>query len=401
MLGTVLGDLVGSAFEFSPVQTKDFEFLGRNSHFTVGTVMTLASALGYIKGYANPKKTRIEVTASMKQLGNQYNTVPYERNFAAWLKSNNPKPYMDSGVDAALRIAPCAWLYNSLKYVEYYAEISAKITHANPESVKAAKAVASTIFLARQGVEKDYIQRYITDVYYYDLSRTSEELRKTNVNSKEAKDIFPVAFAAFYEGESFEDSVRIAVSMGSSNSNEIAALAGCMAEAAHPIPDELVKKISDYLTDDLNELCDDYRQYLLDLREKREVKFKNLMDCKPFFDKRAKTEWYAPKPVDNVSPFPYPKYGEEVNTLEQFVQDMDFGDFKYEDTLLRYGFDNAELKEYMEKAKTANTYLLKAMLTHIVRQERFVDGNIADAVRYGVISEILDELFKKANNRMF
>ncbi|MCR5625527.1 MAG: ADP-ribosylglycohydrolase family protein [Lachnospiraceae bacterium] len=400
MFGAILGDVIGSAYEKNNVSTTDFPLFTPQSTYTCDTVMSLAVAKGLIEGYGNPRKTRAAVIEALKEYGKKYPGVEYERNFAAWLTAANPRPYINSGCDAAVRASSCAWVYNSLKYVEHYAEITAKITHSNPEAIKAAKALCSAIFLARQAVSKEYIIDYITDVYYYDLTKTVDELRKNNKFSKEAADTAPLAFAAFLEGNSYEEVIRLAVSMGG-DSDAISCMAGSIAEAYYPIPDEIKEQGLAKLDDNLKNTLKSYNDTIETLRTKRMEKFKRLLELKPFFDKRAKTEWYAPKPVDNITPFPYPKYGDEVMLLEEIIQDMDFGDFNYEDTLQRYEYENAELKDYGMGANAASPYLLKAMLTDIVRKERFVDGNIADAVRYGVISTILSNLQKKLKRNMF
>lgn len=400
MLGAILGDIIGTPYEKNNTSSKKFTLFLTPSRFSGGTVMSLAVAEGLIKGYGSTRKTRISIAKSMKELYKAYPRFKYGENMSNWLESETPKPFNFSGNEAAIRSSACAWVYNSLKYVEFYAEITAKMTHNNSEAVKATKALCASIFLARQGVDKEYIKSYIEDVYYYDLSKSSEILRATNPKTKEAKYTFPLAFVSFYEGNSYEEVIRIAVSLGGDSAG-IATMAGSIAEAYYTIPEEISKNVDTILDDRLKTILKDYRDNLDKIRQKRKQKFDKLMESKAFFDKKSKTEWFAPKPIDNQKPFPYPRYGEEVNFMESLCQDMDFGDFSYEDTLYRYGLENAELDVYLKKAKDAPPYMLKAMLTDIVRQERFVDGNIADAIRFGVISEILESLEKSITYRMF
>ena len=44
MIGSIIGDIVGSIYEFSNIRTKDFEFFGRYVEYTDDSILTLATA---------------------------------------------------------------------------------------------------------------------------------------------------------------------------------------------------------------------------------------------------------------------------------------------------------------------------------------------------------------------
>ena len=79
MLGAILGDMVGSPFEFdhNNYKHKDFPLLSERSHFTDDTVMTLAVARGLIAGQGDAQKTFAEVRYEMRRLGNVYPDAGY------------------------------------------------------------------------------------------------------------------------------------------------------------------------------------------------------------------------------------------------------------------------------------------------------------------------------------
>ena len=68
MLGAILGDIVGSPYEFdhNNYKHKDFSLLSKKSHFTDDTVMTVAVARGLIAGKGIPERTFEETKSEMR-----------------------------------------------------------------------------------------------------------------------------------------------------------------------------------------------------------------------------------------------------------------------------------------------------------------------------------------------
>lgn len=261
MLGAIIGDIVGSPYEFDDynIKTTDFPLFSEDSEITDDTIMTLAIAQGLMNGDRNPLKTYDEIIKSMQELGKQYPYMGYGCRFDVWLKSREPKPYNSFGNGSAMRVSPVAWFFDSLEDVEKFAKISALPTHNHPEGIKGAKAVASAIFLARSGKSKNRIKNYISTKYKYDLSKTCDEIRPTYYHVESCQETVPQAIIAFLEGNSFEEVIRLAVSLGG-DSDTLTAIAGSIAEAYYPIPNNIKKKALDYLEPDLLEIYSQFKE---------------------------------------------------------------------------------------------------------------------------------------------
>ena len=87
MLGAILGDIVGSPYEFdrNNYKHKDFPLLSEKSHFTDDTVMTIAVARGLIAGQGAPEKTFAEVQNEMRTWAREYPWAGYGSMFRNWI----------------------------------------------------------------------------------------------------------------------------------------------------------------------------------------------------------------------------------------------------------------------------------------------------------------------------
>jgi hypothetical protein len=184
---------------------------------------------------------------AMKKLGNEYPDAGYGGSFLKWLLSEDSQPYNSWGNGSAMRVSPVGWLLHSLEATEDVAEISAAVTHNHPEGIKGAQAVASAIYLARNGKTKDEIKSYIENRYGYNLNRTLDEIRPFYSFDVSCQGSVPEAIIAYLESENFEDAIRNAISIGG-DSDTIAAITGSIAEAAYGIPDDIKNKALEYLT---------------------------------------------------------------------------------------------------------------------------------------------------------
>ena len=263
MLGAIIGDIAGSPYEFDDynIKTTDFPLFSKESKITDDTVMTLAVAQGLMNGKKDPQKTYDEITKCMQKLGNEYPYMSYGYNFQSWLCSDNPKPYNSYGNGSAMRVSSVAWFFDNLEDVEKFAEISALPTHNHPEGIKGAQAVASAIFLARSGKTKNKIKDYIIKKYGYDLSKTCDEIRSTYHHVESCQETVPQAIAAFLEGNDFEEVIRLAVSLGG-DSDTLTAIAGSIAEAYYPIPEDIKKIALKFLDDDLIKIYNQFQELI-------------------------------------------------------------------------------------------------------------------------------------------
>ena len=263
MLGAIIGDIVGSPYEFDDynIKTTDFPLFSNESEITDDTIMTLAVAQGLMNGKKDAQKTYNEITKCMQKLGNEYPYMSYGYNFQSWLCSDNPKPYNSYGNGSAMRVSSVAWFFDNLEDVEKFAEISALPTHNHPEGIKGAQAVASAIFLARIGKTKSEIKNYIVKKYNYDLSKTCDEIRPTYHHVESCQETVPQAIAAFLEGNDFEEVIRLAVSLGG-DSDTLTAIAGSIAEAYYPIPEDIKKIALKFLDDDLIKIYNQFQELI-------------------------------------------------------------------------------------------------------------------------------------------
>jgi ADP-ribosylglycohydrolase len=251
MLGAIIGDIVGSVYEWDNIKTKDFPFFGEQCFFTDDTVMTVAVADALLKGGASDN-----FIDSMKNIGNLY-LCSYGMSFRNWLISDTREPYNSWGNGSAMRVSPCAWFAESLDEAEALAERSAAVTHNHPEGIKGARVTAAAIYLARTDKTKSDIKSYIEGKYGYNLSRTLDEIRPAYRFDESCQGTVPEAIVAFLESTGFEDAVRNAISLGG-DSDTLAAITGGIAEAAYGVPDGIAEKAFGYLDDRLTSLIDSW-----------------------------------------------------------------------------------------------------------------------------------------------
>ena len=198
MYGAILGDIIGSPYEFDRGnKTKDFPLFSRDSCFTDDTAMTVAVAEALLESAGQADDIIMAaLVRSMRKWGKKYPYAGYGRKFRQWLQSANPAPYGSYGNGSAMRVSSAGWLYPSIEEMRRIASMTAYVTHNHPEGVKGAEATASAIFLARTGHSKDEIKEYIVREFGYDLSRTCDEIRPTYRHVESCQKSVPEAITA-------------------------------------------------------------------------------------------------------------------------------------------------------------------------------------------------------------
>jgi ADP-ribosylglycohydrolase len=239
MYGAILGDIIGSPYEFDQGnKSKDFPLFSKHSEFTDDTVMTIAVAEAFLSSDGNETQIPMLLIQSMRKWGQRYPFAGYGLRFGQWLDMDEPVPYNSFGNGSAMRVSSVAWLYDDLETVRKMARMSAEVTHNHPEGIKGAEATASAIFLARTGSMKAEIKSYIEENFHYDLSRTCDEIRPGYHHVESCQETVPEAITAFLEGESFEDVIRTAISLGG-DCDTLTAIAGSVAEGFYGVPESL------------------------------------------------------------------------------------------------------------------------------------------------------------------
>lgn len=283
MLGAIVGDIVGSVYEWHNIKTKEFPLFRDDCFFTDDTVMTCAVAEAVMNG-----GTKDDFIDAMKKYGRMYPNADYGGHFGAWLLSDDRKPYNSFGNGSAMRISPCAWVMNCgfcartglwPTQGRAMAKLSAEVTHNHPEGVKGAMATADAIFMCRfyfGGYCKDYstpidddpdeckrrIKSHIERTYGYDLSsKTLDEIRPAYSFNETCQETVPQAILAFLESTDFEDAIRNAISLGG-DSDTLAAITGSIAEAAYGIPDSIKEKAYSYLDEPLRDVLRRWKKFM-------------------------------------------------------------------------------------------------------------------------------------------
>jgi len=247
MLGAIIGDICGSPYEINNCcKTEDIELFGQNSHPTDDSYMTIAVANALIDTDRYQQKyIKDALIDSMHYYGNIFFLAGYGSRFKTWLQNREREPYNSFGNGSAMRVSSVGWLYDSLGLTIQRAAITAEVTHNHPEGIKGAEAVAACIYLARTGASKEEIREYVEN-NFYSLDFTLDEIRDEYIFDVSCEGSVPQAIEAFLEGDSFEDVIRKAISIGG-DSDTIAAMAGGIAEAYYGIPRWMVDKTLEIL----------------------------------------------------------------------------------------------------------------------------------------------------------
>ena len=261
MIGAILGDIVGSRFEFHNRLSKDFRFLAYGCEFTDDTVMTCAVAQALMDSREDYADLSKKTVAAMQRIGRQYPNCGYGAKFIHWMFADDPQPYNSCGNGSAMRVSPVGF---AARDVEEAKKLSAAVTcvsHNHPEGMKGAEATAVAIVMARQGKTKEEIHAAMGE--YYDLSVTVDEYREEwQGHGREICQVsLPQALACFFDGESYEDVIRNCVSIGG-DTDTIAAIAGGIAEAYYGVPEELKARLADYLTPQLMEIVENFETWI-------------------------------------------------------------------------------------------------------------------------------------------
>lgn len=257
MYGAILGDIIGSRFEFDRGgKTKEFTLLTREDSFTDDTVMTVAVAEGLLDAGLNADcgAIRKSVISSMRDWGHRYPNAGYGGRFWGWLFGRGEaRPYNSFGNGSAMRVSAVGWLYDSIERTREVARATADVTHNHPEGIRGAECTAAVMYLGRTGKSKEEIYDYVVNEFGYDLTESLEQMRMRHEHVESCQDSLPKALKSFFEGESYEDVVRNAVSLGG-DTDTLAAIAGAMAEAFYKIPKNIKNEGLKFIPDDMLEV---------------------------------------------------------------------------------------------------------------------------------------------------
>ena len=272
MLGAIIGDIVGSRWEFNPTNDYDFEWLSKENGFTDDTICTVAVADALLHGRERLRVGEQSSGIFGESIHDWCNRYPhpmggYGGRFAQWVRSENPKPYNSFGNGAAMRVSPVAYWYEYLDEVLEAAEATALPSHNHPEGIKGAQTVALAIFralqLKRQNKEVpqhiDEILKECMEFSAYDINIKKENV--INRFDETCQGTVPVALWIIGQSTSFEDAVRKAVALGA-DADTLGAIVGSIAEAIWGIPESMQTEIMAYLPDEMKAVVKEFYEHI-------------------------------------------------------------------------------------------------------------------------------------------
>lgn len=401
MLGAIIGDIVGSRFEFNNHRSKDFDLFAHGCKTTDDSIMSLAVA----KAIMETCKARMlsgrgcdhdfhailsDLTVRyMQEIGRKYPNCGFGGMFYRWVFSDNPRPYNSFGNGAAMRVSAAGFVATSDRQAVELAETVTAVTHNHEEGLKGAKATAVAIVLARQGALKSEIRERIA-TEYYPLNFRIDDIRSSYEFNETCQETVPQAIECFLESTSFEDAIRTAISLGG-DSDTIAAITGAIAEAYYGIPNAIREKALGYLSEELRVIYDEWEQFAPDSRERFRVLTKYIArldtanspgDCVADAENAGIQECSAR--------FSSTDHGE---LMAAFVKDFSqFSEAHPEYELIRY-------KEILEKngsgwssdeMRSAEFHRfdeqgILALIMGAIRAERFSEGTLRGFLRDGIL----------------
>lgn len=258
MIGAVVGDIVGSRFEWDNYRAKDFEFFTNKCFPTDDSVMTLALAEAILVSkpdYSDLSKNAVEC---MQRIGRNYPDCGYGGAFGRWMFSDDPKPYNSYGNGAAMRVSAAGFAASSLEEAKQMSGMITEVTHNHPEGMKGAEATVTAIYMARTGSSIPEI-RDVIDQNYYPMNFTLDGIRDTYQFNETCQNTVPQALMAFFESTGFEDAIRNAISIGG-DSDTVAAITGGVAEAYYGVPEDIRKQALTFLDERLLRIVEAFEE---------------------------------------------------------------------------------------------------------------------------------------------
>lgn len=253
MLGAIIGDIVGSRFEFNNAKTTRFDLFAKKCSFTDDTICTVAIADSilnhhtYLNGYTYALALRTWCRRYPRPKGG------YGASFKKWLEADRAQPYNSFGNGSAMRVSPIGWLFNDATVVEYEAARSAVATHNHPEGIKGAQVIALCVFLLRREYTKEQFTRFLEAIY----GKIPTYKPFSNPFDESCMNAVPVSVSCFLASTDFEDAIRKAILVGG-DSDTIAAITGSLAEAHYGIPSAIRDAGLAYLPTEMKNIVEQF-----------------------------------------------------------------------------------------------------------------------------------------------
>jgi len=370
MLGSIIGDIAGSRFEFNNHRSKEFELFTKDCFVTDDSIMTLAVAKAILACDGDWKQLEENSVKYMQSIGRKYPDCGYGGMFSKWMFSDKPKPYNSFGNGAAMRVSACGFIAQTEKEAKKLSKKVTGVTHNHPEGIKGAEAVVIAIFLARMGSSKNEIKERI-EKDYYKLDFTLGSIREHYQFNETCQDTVPQAIQAFLESVSFEDAIRNAISIGG-DSDTLAAITGGIAEAYYGIPVELKRKAQFFLNAELRSIYKEWNRYIKRLYPEKKflclTKYINKLDS-----------------IDIVNNF--------KNVFFNFLSShTEYSIEEFEEILMKNGLVwKAESMKSADVSKLDESCII-ALIIGVFRAEYYAKGVYDEFVKKGFLENWLNRL---------
>ena len=397
MLGAIIGDIVGSCFEFDNHRSKDFNLFVQDSRFTDDTVMTLAVAKAILSCNGNWDNLGEQAVIWMRRIGRKYCYNDYGWNFRGWLRDDWKGPYESYGNGAAMRVSPCGFIASTEDEAKLLSRKVTEVTHNHDEGIKGAEATTVAIFMAKSGATKKEIRKQIVHDYY-SLNFTLDGIHETYQFNETCQETVPQAIVAFLESITFEDCIRNAISIGG-DSDTLAAIACAIAEAYYGIPRNLKEKALSYVETE-PELFEIYREWVVHypvIQEDHRIITKYIEKIRA----DSLGEWIIDRENDGTKD--HPKHIPYVNyndIIKEFMAEF----YRYSDAHLEYKLncyseilEQNGLKWSDKEMRSADLQNLDAqgilaLIMGVIRAERFNDGVLLSFLKDGSLTNWLIRL---------
>lgn len=373
LIGAIIGDLVGSRFEFNNHRSKDFELFSQDCEVTDDSIMTIAVAKAIMETEKKIKLLLNEYGNNddyyallenmtikyMQEIGRKYPYCGYGGLFGRWIFSDNPEPYNSFGNGAAMRISPVGFITKTDYEARDLSQIVTSTTHNHTEGIKGAEATSVAIFMAKRGFSKEEIRHKINK-NYYNLDFTIDEIRDTYKFNETCQETVPQAIVAFLESTSFEDAIRTAVSVGG-DSDTLAAITGSIAEAYYGVPENIKEKALTYLDAELLSIYDEWCEFMGG--ECEPGKFKVLTKYIGKLDNEQLCgQWiyFGEENAESNEPYelPYESYKDLVDSFIREFNEFSDNHPEYQLSDYRSILNNYEVKWNRKSMRKANIELL-------------------------------------------
>ncbi len=377
MIGAIIGDIVGSRFEFNNHRSKDFDLFSADCFTTDDSIMTLAIAKAILSCEGDWDWLSEQAVKFMREIGRKYPDCGFGGRFNQWIFSDHPQPYSSFGNGAAMRVSPCGWIAETEDEAKLLARKVTEVTHNHPEGLRGAEATTVAIYLARNGATKAEIRERI-ESDYYELDFSLDEIRDDYQFNETCQETVPQAMVAFLESLTFEDAIRNAISIGG-DSDTLAAITGAVAEAYYGVPAPLKRKALMYLDSELRGIFRAWERSVIKARPSQKFNFLTK---------------YFGKLEDHANQQDFYK---EFFVFAQLNPAYELQNFQ--SILTKNGLNWTESSMKTADASLLNDQAVLALLCGVHHAEHFTEGVLESFISEGLIEKWLNRLKTIDNER--